>query len=280
MSVDGDIVVYDPQSPYAPEPFRASNRVARRLAIVTNGKEIRKLGGERDVEHAACRVLAREKAEVVVVKEGLRGALVCTSEGTLRVPAYQSQFAWTLGTGDLFAAVFAKFWAQEGLDPGMAADLASRAVALYAECRAIPPLDREGLYKNVAQPVVVHEGGAVYLAGPFFTLTQRWIIEESLRALRGLGIAVHSPLHDVGVGSADEVVRRDLELLDKSDRVFAILDGGDPGTLFEVGYARKQDIPVVAFAQNVREEDLKMVAGSECVVRDDFATAISAVLTV
>ena len=42
--------------------------------------------------------------------------------------------------------------------------------------------------------------------------------------------------------------------------------------------ARDRGLPVIALAQNVREEDLKMIAGSGCKVFDDFPTAIAAVL--
>ena len=58
------------------------------------------------------------------------------------------------------------------------------------------------------------------------------------------------------------------------DRVLAILDGIDSGTLFEVGYARARGVPVYALAQAVAPEDLKMVKGSGCRVFDDFVTAI------
>jgi len=52
------------------------------------------------------------------------------------------------------------------------------------------------------------------------------------------------------------------------------LNGGDAGTIFEIGYAVAKEKPVVALAQNVRPEDLKMSEGSGCVIADDFVTAI------
>jgi len=56
--------------------------------------------------------------------------------------------------------------------------------------------------------------------------------------------------------------------------VFAILNGLDTGTVFEVGYAVRKGIPVVALAQNVKDEDLKMLTGTGCTVLDDFASAL------
>jgi nucleoside 2-deoxyribosyltransferase len=78
----------------------------------------------------------------------------------------------------------------------------------------------------------------------------------------------------VGAGPASQVAPADLAALEACDAVFAILDGTDSGTLFEVGYARARNKPVYALAQTVSEEDLKMVRGSGCHVFDDFVTAL------
>lgn len=117
-------------------------------------------------------------------------------------------------------------------------------------------------------------GGKVYLASPFFTLGQRWLVDKSRRCLTELGLDVFSPVHDIGPGPAETVARADLAALDDCDVVFAVLDGLDSGTLFEVGYARAKSKPVFVLAQTVSEEDLKMVAGSDCFVFDDFVTAL------
>ncbi|MGZ3459902.1 MAG: nucleoside 2-deoxyribosyltransferase, partial [Archangium sp.] len=109
---------------------------------------------------------------------------------------------------------------------------------------------------------------------PFFTLGQRWLVDEAWRSLGELGLEVFSPVHDVGAGPADQVAPADLAALDACDAVFAILDGTDSGTLFEVGYARARGKPVYALAQTVADEDLKMVQGSNCRIFDDFVTAL------
>lgn len=56
--------------------------------------------------------------------------------------------------------------------------------------------------------------------------------------------------------------------------MLAIADGLDSGTIFEVGYARSRGIPVVMYAENVSPEDLKMMDGTDCFLRDDFVSAI------
>ena len=60
----------------------------------------------------------------------------------------------------------------------------------------------------------------------------------------------------------------------KSRAVFAVVDGLDAGTMFEVGYARALDIPVIACVQAEQEEDLKMLDGTGCKIFDDFVTAV------
>ena len=81
-------------------------------------------------------------------------------------------------------------------------------------------------------------------------------------ALFNQGLKVFSPLHDVGRGNADDVAPADLKGLDRSSVVLAIIDGLDPGTIFEIGYARAKGIPVIAYVENEKEEDLKMIGAA------------------
>jgi nucleoside 2-deoxyribosyltransferase len=116
--------------------------------------------------------------------------------------------------------------------------------------------------------------GKIYLAGPFFTYAQRWLIDQIRTILHSMGLTVFSPWHDIGHGIASEVVSKDLEGLEQSQLVFAIIDGLDSGTLFEVGYAVKNGIPVIAYVQNETEESVKMLEGTGCVLEKDLTTAI------
>jgi nucleoside 2-deoxyribosyltransferase len=54
----------------------------------------------------------------------------------------------------------------------------------------------------------------------------------------------------------------------------ALVDGLDPGTVFEIGFARSLGKPVVALAESTGEEPLKMISGSGCDVVSDFVTAM------
>lgn len=270
--VDADHCVFDPQSASHPEPFSENGSRAARLAIVGNRGEILAMGGGAD-PIAAAKVLLRNGAEIVVVKSGVAGAYVVEASGVTHVPAYRTDRVWTVGSGDVFAAMFAARWANYGDAPADAARFASKAVAVYVDFMGLPSSSAVELSSTNFSEAKAAEGH-VYLASPFFTLGQRWLVDETRRCLLELGLDVFSPVHEVGPGPAEVIAPADLAGLDECDVVFAILDGTDSGTLFEVGHARAKGKPVYALAQTVSEEDLKMVVGSGCHVFDDFVTAL------
>lgn len=270
--VEADCCVYDPQSAFRPEPFEENRSKARRLAIVANRSEVMALGRKNDLAGSA-RALLDDGAEIVIVKLGAAGATMIDSSGNTSIPAFLAERIWKIGSGDVFAALFASAWGVHGVDPVEAARFASRGVAEYVRSMALPIPTKTDLDRSPLSEVK-GAGGRVYLAGPFFNLGQRWLVDEARHALRELGMEVFSPVHDVGHGSAEEIAPADLAELDRCDVVFAIVDGLDSGTMFEIGYARARDKPVYALAQTVSEEDLKMVSGSGCTVFDDFVTAL------
>ena len=269
--VEAERCVYDPQSAFSPQPFVENGSHAAKLAIVGNRREICELGRNDSPSDAGARLL-EEGADVVVVKSGAEGAQVITAIGATSVPPYRSDAVWTVGSGDVFAAMFAARWGVHGDNPIDGARLASAAVSAYANSRELRAPSAEALRREAIATRAV--SGEVYLASPFFTVSQRWLVDEVRQGLAGLGLEVFSPLHEIGPGPADEVAPADIAALKKCDVVFAILDGLDSGTVFEVGYARALEKPVYALAQNVSTEDLKMIEGSGCRVYHDLVTAL------
>jgi hypothetical protein len=273
-------VVYDPQNPTSPEPIQLEPG-SRRLAYVLNGTEVRALTGIADTLRAAERIVKEFGAEVVVVKQGPRGAMVYENGQAEQVPAYRTDFVWPIGSGDVFAAVFAARWAGQGFSAVDASIHGSRAAALYCNSRVLPITSAElesttFPFRTLSikdKPLRTGEF-QVYLAGPFFNIGQRWLLEESLGALRAMGLKVFSPLHEVGLGDGHEVAHQDLNGLRSSHALFALADGLDAGTIFEVGYARSLGKPVVILAESTAEEPLKMMIGTSCEVVPDFVSAI------
>lgn len=265
--------VYDPQSAFDPRPFQENGSSADEVALILNRLEGSRLTSEREAERIINTLVGSQAASVVVLKLGGHGAIVATENSRTLIPAYRSNTVWKIGSGDVFSAAFTLFWAVEGRQPEEAADLASRAVAQYSGTRTLPILSASELLSLDAKPVTPGRG-RIYIAAPFFNLAELWMVEEVRNRLLDMGVAVFSPLHDVGRGPASEVARKDLEGLDSCDAVLAILNGGDAGTIFEIGYAIARSKPVVALAQNVRPEDLKMPEGAGCRIAEDLVTAI------
>lgn len=267
-------VVYDPQSPEAPSSFFANGSKADSLAVVLNVGEGQRLTGEESLPDIGRRLLEAGEAHVVVLKCGPSGGLVFVGETVTPFPAYATETVWAIGSGDVFSAAFAYLWLSENRSPEEAAVGASAAAAAYCATRSLPLTPESFL------PYYPSVGGSedsrprIYLAGPFFDTAALWLVEEMGAFLTGHGAEVFSPYHDVGLGGPDEVVDEDLQGIVESDAVLALLDGLDPGTLFEVGYARSRGIPVVALAESVPEPHLTMFRGSGCEVVHDTATAL------
>jgi nucleoside 2-deoxyribosyltransferase len=282
--VKGNMVVYDPQNAHRPASFAENGSTANKLAIVANLNEAARMAGVKSLEKIGPALLQREQAAAVVVKNGPWGAHVFTSDGKYeRVPPYRTKRVFKIGSGDIFSAVFAFSWAVQRLDPVEAAKQASFATAFYCENMYLPLPPRSAVIPFPEVKVISDKSSStrftydVYLASPFFNITQLWLVEEVRRLFTEHNLKVFSPLHDVGRGAASVVVKRDLQGIDKSCVVFACIDGLDSGTIYEVGYACAKGIPVIAFTENAKDEDLKMMEGSDdCTVVRDLTTAVYA----
>ncbi len=265
--------IYDPQSAFEPRLFSKSGSTAERLAIIANRGEILKMAKADSVDDAVRSITKAENAEVVVVKDGINGAIVYSSAGSQRIPAYRTQNVFSIGSGDIFVAAFSYAWAIRGLSALDAATFASQSTADYVETRGLP-IAASSMASAPKREAATKAGGKVYLAGPFRETGQRMLIDDARSQLRALGMRVFSPIHDIGPGSAELVVQQDLAAIRECDAVFAILNGSSPGTVFEVGYARALDKPVFCVTQNMRDVDLKLPKGAGVYFHDDYVSAL------
>jgi nucleoside 2-deoxyribosyltransferase len=62
--------------------------------------------------------------------------------------------------------------------------------------------------------------------------------------------------------------------LEQADLVFAIAGGADPGTIFEVGYARAKGKKVVIYSEREDTESMKMAEGTACIICREYTTAL------
>jgi hypothetical protein len=259
-------LIVDPQGDRGSLSIR--DATYERLAVVANEREIRRIGQDDDEVRAAEAALRMSGAEVVIVKCGARGVLVVDEHTVERIGPRPTTLVQPIGSGDVFSATFAHAFAT-GTKANDAARLASIAAAAHVSCRA------EGVTPSGPYPSEsgFTERPTVYLAGPFFGLSQLWLVDLAHRALSELGANPFSPYHDVGLGGV-EVARRDLDGLDDSDSVLALIDEFDSGTVFEIGYAIRSETPVVAYMDPRRTENLTMLEGTGVEVVEDLASAV------
>ena len=278
--VRGGQVVYDPQNTKGPAPFAQNGSSADRLALILNRREAELLSMKfGDTPESMAEALIKSQgAEVVVIKLGALGALVHDGRIATPVAAYNSGTVWKLGSGDHFTAHFALRWIHEGRAAVESAELASLATAYYCQSGGVATAELLAAYSPAkVVPSTAFLSGRqplVYLAGPFFSLAQLWIIEQARYSLVCMGLRVFSPYHEIGIDSAEKVVPADLAAIHDADLIFAIGDGMDPGTIYEIGYGRAKGKPVVLYCENESEERKKMMQGSGCVLCDDYVSAI------
>lgn len=277
VHVEADILVFDPQRPRDAEPLKLDGLDAKRRFVVANTNEMKKLGGSGPVREAAANLLNRTpEIEGAVTKRGAAGSLVSWRDGGeikhQVVGAHPTARVWPIGSGDTFSAGLAHALDQ-GADLVQAAMLGSAAAAHWCSTRnpAVTKRILAGDYSELP-PTAEVGTGTVYLAGPFFTVAERWLIETVRDQLYSLGVDVWSPVHEVGHGG-DDVAEKDLDGLRKCDAVLALLDHSDPGTIFEVGWAVHSGYPIVGFASVLHPDGAKMMAGTTVELHHDLSTA-------
>lgn len=234
----------------------------------------------------ADKLLSEPNVSAVVIKCGPQGALVRTATTQGWVRSFVTKRVYKIGSGDAFSAAFAFAWLLQKQDALSAAWFASRVTAAYVESAQDRfRVAQIALFQAESQAALVKFADTgprdipntqVYIAGPFFTTSQQWLIDEVRGALTDMGFNVFSPVHNIGMGPPKEVAPVDLYALEQSGLVLALVDGLDPGTLFEVGYARAKNIPVIAIAESVEANALTMVIGSGCETTNDLTTGIYA----
>lgn len=185
--------VYDPQTSVSPAWFADNDSCADELALVLNEAEARALSGRGDVREAATALL-QLGARVVVVKCGVRGALVMERGGAIgEVPAYRSERVFKIGSGDVFSSVFALEWAERKQPALLAAERASLSVAAYCASGTLP-LTSDALTQR--EPVMPKGAPLVLLDGAVDTIGRRFAMEEARSSLLELGASVVCPALD------------------------------------------------------------------------------------
>lgn len=284
FEIEANYAVYDPQNTFSTQPFSKNGSTAKHLALVLNENEARTLytkGKTESITTIIDKLHIQEAAEVIVVKCGPSGAIVSYENKKFNIPAFETNKVWKIGSGDCFSAHFANNWIEKKEPPEDAAYNASLSTAFYCETSTLPFPYMLSDYKPV--PVELSEKKSkptVYIAGPFFTLSQLWLVEQIRFNLSEMGLNVISPYHDVGLVENDkethfrEICKLDLDGIKDSDVVFGVIDGNDSGTIFELGYATALNKKLIIFSENIATGDLLMFHNEKTLIINDYVTAI------
>jgi hypothetical protein len=256
--VDGNRVVYDPQTWKKPDAFSLNGSKANELAIVLNEAELEAISGISDLSSAGSKLLKSDNAAVVVVKRGFKGAMLFGKNGqTVSVPAYRSTRVFKIGTGDIFSAAFAYYWAEKRLPINEAADIASRLVAFYCNDGKLP---LTGSRLSHLKPINYMSSGSVLLLGAINTIGQRYTMEEARFVLKELGAMVSCPALDG---------KKILE----SKAALIIAEGLDNKNINQIKI-ETTGLPVVILKQNNIQGIEELLMEGDAVVIDDFTSAI------
>jgi len=268
-------VVYDPQDGMASKPFDDNGSKADELVIVCNYTEGYRLTGERDPEKIISRLFTVSNVKAVVLKGAWEGSIVAAGSARESIRPIPTRHVRKIGSGDIFSAEFTYHWAIAGCDPIQAAREANNRVAYYCE-NGVLPIPAAVLIAPAKTPTLANSGKKfdMYLAAPFFNAGQLAVVEEIRELLSQSGVSIFSPYHNVGFGNATKVAAQDVAGIQESRLVFACLDGYDPGTVFEVGYARALNIPVLIYSPNLTDTNSTMFIGTGCEIVRDFTSAI------
>jgi len=173
--VKGKKVVYDPQSGSNPIPFVKTGSIAEKLIMVVNETEARELAQSSELDEIVSYFFDIENCFAFVIKMGAKGAILFESKTkSTNIPVYQTNKVWKIGSGDIFSAFFAYNWFNNK-DLVECANIASIETATYCNSMGL------SIYDNI-MPIsfeALTQGHfitkKVYLAGPFFNLSQNFL---------------------------------------------------------------------------------------------------------
>lgn len=274
------VAIYDPQNTYNPILFSKTGCTAETLVYVTNRNELSIFYARKHSKPASIEVMANwlfkvERAKAVLVKCGQRGVYIFSSKEKRWVFPYKTETVFPIGSGDSFVAAFFYYWFIKKMKFAAAAVKSSIATAFYVSHKTMNNAKGLKVFSNKLEKLgSVPKKKKVYLAGPFFTLSEIWLVNEAKQHIESFGMNVFSPYHELGIGSAKTVVPKDIDAIRDCDVMYALFDGTDPGTLFEIGFARSLNKTVVILAENPKDEELKMYDGSGCKIFNDFSSSI------
>lgn len=266
--------VYDPQTSIKPKKFSEIGKTEE-LVYIVNKSEAYSISSSDKLEGVKEYFFKREKVKAFIVKNGPYGATLYTdSDETYKIPSYITDNVFKIGSGDVFTSSFGYYWMVKKLSLKQSALKASQSTALYCEKKAfVDCTEKVDFQYEKFYPQDLSQK-QVYLASPFFSLSDLILVDKIRAALLSFGVKVFSPFHDIGLGDDITIAKKDLEGIKLSDIVFTVLDNLDPGTLIESGFSMANQKKTIGYYRTCDENHLLMLKPGKLKTYNNLTTAL------
>lgn len=271
--IEAQKVVYDPQTSIKPKVFSKIGK-AEKLVYIINRNEAHSISSSDCIEDIKTFFFHKEKVEAFIIKNGPYGATLYTKNNDYEIPSFITNNVYKIGSGDIFTASFGYYWMIKGFSFEKSALLASKSTALYCDKKVYISCAENVSFKYQEFKGRNLSEKQVYLASPFFSLSELILVDKIRNALLSFGVKVFSPFHDIGLGEEIAIAKKDIEGINNSDVVFLVLDNLDSGTLIESGFSMANDKKLIGYHRTCDENNLLMLKPSKISIYKNLTTAL------
>lgn len=273
FKINGKKVIYDPQSTLNPISFSEIGE-ADELIYVLNLNEAQTLASSINIQEIKSYFFETERVLAFIIKNGPFGATLFYDDEEISIPSYITNNVSKIGSGDIFTSSFAYYWMIKKLPLEKSARYASKSTAIFCDKKVYIDCSipikfkyKEFINKNLSQK-------QIYLASPFFSLSELILIDKIRTTFLDFGVKVFSPFHDIGIGDTIEIANKDVEAINDSDIIFCVFDNLDSGTLVEAGYSMGNEKKIIGYHRTCDENKLLMLKPGVVDIYNDLTTAI------
>jgi len=272
-SIHGEKVVYDPQTSFNPTKF-SDIGYAKDLVYIVNKNEANSIAESDNINIIKDYFFLKEKAIAFIIKDGPFGATLYTKDKEIKISSYVTDNVFKIGSGDIFTASFGYYWMDKKLSIEESAQLASKSTAIFCDIKAYIDVTKFPDFKFKEFHVQSMSNKQIYLASPFFAISELILVDKVRNAFLSFGVKLFSPFHDVGIGNTESIAKKDLDGINNSDIIFCLFDNYDSGTLIESGYSLATGKKIIGYHRTCKDEKLLMLKGSNIQYYNHLTTAI------
>lgn len=221
-------------------------------------------------------------ANYILLKENRGGSTLIDIKGNniIEVPAFLVHNEHSMGVGDCYIASFISLL---GLySAGDAAKISAFYAGEYsmtfnddAFMESIRYIEKSEILKldGIRLPWDTRNKIHIYIAGPDFPNRDRTYFDKIESMLMYHNFQPHRPIKENGVYTGNEhyhiqqeMYQRDVELLEVSELMIAVLLDNDPGTLVEIGWMNRHEKPIILYDPFNIAHNLFLKKSVDCIV--------------